>query len=296
MPIFAKQLIHTTRPSSTLSAPQPDLVDASAVSGLMSQHFGFGQWKVTFPGEVRMSEQACEVFGVPYRPESLPLEYLVQRYHPDDRGKLLTLIAATLQETRAFHAVLRVIDDDGEERVVESVGDLRIQDGRVTELFGLSRNISKEASREAYAISRNRLLQDVVSAMPAPIAIFDEELTLLECSAYWLKCHKLVERTDAVGKKLYDLFPDMPPALREENSRALAGSVVRTKRNFINPTTGNKMDCHAVIARWMAAEDKVGGLVMLVGWHEFGVSVAARKVEEVAGFDGSLLDMLKIVS
>ncbi len=296
MPIFSKQLIHTTRPSSVLSPPQPDLVDAGAVSSLMSEQFGFGQWKVIFPGEVQMSPQACEVFGVPYSPESLPLEFMVQLYHPDDRGKLLSLIASTLQETRAFHAVLRTTGADGEERVIESVGDLRVQDGRVTELFGLSRNITKEAHREAFAISRNRLLQDVVSAMPAPIAIFDERLTLLECSSYWLKCHKLMERTDAVGKKLYDLFPEMPPALREENQRALAGTVVRTKRNFVNPTTGNKMDCQAVITRWMAAEDKVGGIVMLVGWHEFGVSVAAKKVEEVANFDGSLLDMLKAVS
>ena len=294
--MFAKQLIHSTHASTALNEPQADLVDSEAVSALLGDHYGYGQWKVLFPGEVRLSERVCEIFGVPFTDEPAPLEYMVGFFHSDDRGKLLQLIAAALQETRGFHYVLRINTPEGEERVVECLGDLRIRDGRVTELFGLTRDVTKDVRKEAFSISRNRLLQDIVSAIPAPIAILDEGLHILECSAYWLKCHKLVDRGDAVGKKLYDLFPGMPPALREENERALAGDVIRTKRNFINPSTGAKMDCQTVITRWMASEDKVGGLVILVGWHEFGVAAAAKKVEEVADFDGSLLDLLKEVS
>lgn len=294
--MFAKQLIHSTRPSTALVEPPPGLVDNDAVSNLLADHYGYGQWKVIFPGEVQLSEKVCEIFGVPYTGETAPLEFLVSCFHGDDRGKLLQLIAAALQETRGFHYILRIKTPDDEERIVECLGDLRIRDGRVTELFGLTRDVTREVRREAFSISRNRLLQDMVSVMPAPIAILDEGLHLLECSAYWLKCHKLVDRGDAIGKKLYDLFPGMPPALREENERALAGDVIRTKRNFINPSTGTKMDCQTVITRWMASDDRVGGLVMLVGWHEFGVAAAAKKVEEVANFDGSLLELLKEVS
>jgi hypothetical protein len=294
--MFAKQLIHSTRPSTALHEPPPSLVDSDSVSNLLTDHYGYGQWKVIFPGEVQFSETVCDIVGVPYTAESAPLEFLVSCFHSEDRGKLLQLIAAALQETRGFHCVLRINTPDDEERIVECLGDLRIRDGRVTELFGLMRDVTKDVRREAFSISRNRLLQDMVSVMPAPIAILDENLHLLECSAYWLKCHKLVDRGDAVGKKLYDLFPGMPPALREENDRALAGDVIRTRRNFINPSTGAKMDCQTVITRWMVSDDRVGGLVMLVGWHEFGVAVAAKKVEEVASFDGSLLDLLKEVS
>ena len=295
MPIFDKQLIYTTGPSSALAEPQPDLVDSVAASALMANHFGFGQWTVVFPGDVQLSAGASEVFGVTPTDETLPLEFLVQRFHPDDRGKLLKLFASTLQETRAFHAVLRVIGADDEIRVVESIGDLRIQDGRVTEMFGLSRDVTREMRREAISIGRNRLLQDLISSMPAPVVILDEHLTIVDCSAFWLRCHKLVDRSDAVGKKFYELFPSMPPALREENERALAGEVIRTRRNFVNPTTGGKMECHAVITRWMAAEDKVGGIVILVGWHELGVAAAAQKVVEASGIDGSLLELLKEV-
>jgi PAS domain-containing protein len=294
--MFAKQLVHTSRPSTALTEPEASLIEADAVSTLLVDHYGYGQWKVVFPGEVYLSEKVCEIFGIPFSPEPAPLEFLIDRYHADDRGKLLQLIAAALQGTQGFHSVLRIRTADDEERVIESIGDLRIKDGRVTELFGLIRDVTKEVRREAFSISRNRLLQDIVSAMPAPIAIYDEGLHLLECSNYWLKCHKLVDRGDAVGKRLYDLFPGMPPALREENDRALAGDVIRTRRNFINPSTGAKMDCQTVITRWMASDDKVGGLVMLIGWHEFGVAAAAKKAEEVADFDGSLLDLLKAVS
>ena len=294
--MFAKQLVHTSRPSTALMEPETSLIESDAVSTLLVDHYGYGQWKVVFPGEVYLSEKVCEIFDIPFSPDPAPLEFLVDRYHAEDRGKLLQLIAAALQGTQGFHSVLRIRTADDEERVIESIGDLRIKDGRVTELFGLTRDVTKDVRREAFSISRNRLLQDIVSAMPAPIAIYDEGLHLLECSNYWLKCHKLVDRGDAVGKKLYDLFPGTPPALREENDRALAGDVIRTRRNFINPSTGAKMDCQTVITRWMASDDKVGGLVMLIGWHEFGVAAAAKKAEEVADFDGSLLELLKAVS
>lgn len=296
MPIFAKQLIHDSRPSTALMAPETSLIDTDAVSTLLVDHYGYGQWKIVFPGEVFLSEKVSEIFEVPYSPEPAPLAFLVDCHHPDDRGKLLSLIARALQETQGFHAVLRIRTPEGEERVIESIGDLRIKDGRVTELFGLTRDITRETRKEAVSISRNRLLQDVISAMPAPIVVLDEGLHVLECSNFWLRCHKLVDRGDAVGKHLYDLFPGMPPALREENDRALAGDVIRTRRNFINPATGNRMSCQTVISRWMASDETVGGLVILVGWHEFGVAAAAKKVEQVASFDGSLLDLLKEVS
>lgn len=295
--MFLKQLVHTTRPSTALNEPADSMIGADAISTLLADHYGYGEWKVVFPGEVRLSEKVCEIFGIPYSDEPAPLEFLVDRYHTDDRGKLLQLIAAALQGTQGFHAVLRIRTPDDEEKVIESLGDLRIRDGRVTELFGLTRDVTREMRKDTLSIGRNRLLQDIVSAMPAPIAIFDDHLHVLECSNYWLKCHKIVDRSDVVGKKLYDLFPGTPPALREENDRALAGEVVRTKRNFINPTTGAKMDCQTVITRWMASEDRAGGLVMLIGWHEFGVAAAAKKVEQAASnFGGSLLELLKEVS
>jgi hypothetical protein len=294
--MFVKQLVHSTAPSTALKEFDTTLADNDAVSRLLQDHYGYGQWKVTFPGEVRISAKVSEIFEIPYDPTPAPLEFLIDLYHPDDRGKLLSLVSRALQEMQSFHYILRIVTPTGEEKVVESLADLRVRDGKVTELFGLTRDITAEVRRDAFSISRNRLLQDIVSAMPAPIAILDDHLNVLECSAFWLKCHKLVDRRDAVGKKLYELFPGMPPALREENERALGGEVVRTKRNFVNPTTGNKMECHTVITRWMSSEEKVGGLVMLVGWSEFGVAMAAKKVEAVADFDGSLLDLLKEVS
>src|ERR1044072_2251242 len=98
--MFAKQLVHTTRPSTALAEPPDGLVGTDAVSALLTDHYGYGQWKVAFPGEVYISETVCEIFGVPYSGEPAPLEFLVGCYHPEDRGKLLQLIAAALQGTQ----------------------------------------------------------------------------------------------------------------------------------------------------------------------------------------------------
>src|SRR6218665_1007620 len=286
--MFAKQLVHATAPTTAAEEFAPSITDTDAVAELLQAHYGYGQWKVIFPGDVRISEKVAGIFGVPYTGEAEPLEDLVTRYHPDDRGKLLKLIASALQEMRGFHCVLRVLTLDGTEKFVETVADLRIRDGKVVELFGLTRDATNDVRREALSLGRNRMVQEMIAVMPSPIAVLDEHLNILECSAYWLRCHKLVDRADAVGKRFYDLFPATTPAQREEFARARAGEPVRTKRQFVNPTTGAKMDCNTVLMRWMASEDKAGGLVMLIGWSELGVAAAARKAEQVASFDGSL--------
>lgn len=293
--MFTKQLVHETVPTSAAEVFPASLTDTDAVSELLQQHYGYGQWKVIFPGDVQISAKAAQVLGTTYTGRGGPLEDLVLLYHSEDRGRFLKLIAGALQEMRGFHCILRIMTPDGE-RLIETVADLRIRDGKVVELFGLSRDATMDGRREALSIGRNRMLQELISTMPCPIAVLDEHLNVLECSAYWLRCHKLVDRQDAVGKKFYDLFPATTPPQREEFDRALAGEAIRSKRQFVNPATGAKMDCNTVITRWMAGEEKPGGLVMMIGWSELGVAAAARKVEQVADFDGSLLDLLKQVS
>src|SRR6187399_3516944 len=106
--MFSKQLSYSTAPSTALTEARTTLTDGDAVANLLQAHYGYGQWKVTFPGEVRLSQEICDIFEVPYSPDPAPLEFLIGLYHPDDRGKLLALIAAALQETRGFHCVLRI--------------------------------------------------------------------------------------------------------------------------------------------------------------------------------------------
>lgn len=294
--MFDKQLIATPSESLAEVEPIPALTDPDRALQLYERHEGYGQWKVIFPGTVVLSERVAEVYGLtPDGP--VPLQDLVKLYIAEDRGKLLTLIAQALQDRRGFRCRLRIERRDGAVRMIESIADLRVRDGRVIELFGASRDVTQEMERELQVQGRLKLVQDLVGDMPAPIAVLDDKLRVLDCSLYWLKAHRFVERREVIGKTIAQLFPDTPAEQLAEYEAALKGQTVKTRRTFASPTTGAAVQFATVLSPWYVADRKVGGITVAVGWSEIAVAKrAGPAAEPVEDFDGSLLDMLKNVS
>lgn len=294
--MFDKQLIATSSQSLADVEPIPALTDADRALQLYELHEGYGQWKVIFPGTVVLSDRVAEMYGL-VPDGSVPLQDMVKLYVPEDRGKLLTLIAQALQDRRGFRCRLRIERRDGALRMIETIADLRVRDGRVIELFGASRDVTQDMERELQVQGRLKLVQDLVADMPAPIAVLDEKLRVLDCSVYWLKAHRFVERREVIGKTIAQLFPDTPPEQIAEYEAALKGQTVKTRRTFASPTSGAAVQFATVLTPWYVADRKVGGITVVVGWSEIATTKRAGPAPApVEDFDGSLLDMLKNVS
>ena len=295
--MFAKQLIATASDSFALIEPDASIVEADRALQLYEQQTGYGQWKVVFPGSVILSDRVAQLFGLPLGGSALPLQDMVKAYHPEDRGKLLTLIAQALEGRRGFHCRLRVGRADGPVRMVETISDLRVRDGKVIELFGASRDVTDDMERELQMQGRLRIIQDLVADMPSPVAIVDDRLRVVDCSVMWLKAHRFVERREVVGKTLPQLFPDLPTECREEYERALKGQTVKTKRSYVSPTSNAPVAFNTVMVPWFVTDRKVGGFTIVIGWSEIAVTKAGATPEPAAdqNFDGSLLDMLNSV-
>lgn len=293
--MFDRQLIATSSESLALVEPAPAVTDVERTLQLIEQREGYGQWKIIFPGTVMLSQRAADFYGLGAE-GPVPLQDMVKLYHAEDRGKLLTLIAQALQDRRGFHCRLRVERRDGQVRMIETIADLRVRDGRVTELFGLSRDVTAAMELELRNEGRMQLVQDLVGTLPAPIVVLDERLRVMDCSVHWLKAHRFVERRDVVGKTLHQLFPDTPAEQAAEYEAALKGQTIRTRRTFNSPTTGAAVQFATVIAPWFVAERKVGGITVVIGWSEIATAKSAAAAPAVVeGFDGGLLDMLKTV-
>jgi PAS domain S-box-containing protein len=299
--VFDKQLI--ANPIDSLAETDLDLPVANAERALqlIESSTGYGQWKIIFPGSVVLSPRVCETFGWMPTEEPLPLQEMVKLYHAEDRGKFLTLIAQSLEGRRGFHCRLRIERRDGQIRMIETVADLRMSNGRVAELFGFSRDVSQEMERELAVQGRLKLVQELVGDMPAPIVVLDDKLRVMDCSVFWLKANRFIEKREVVGKLLTQLTPGLPNDQKEEYELALKGQTIRTKRTFTSSTTNQPVHFNTVITPWYAGEKKVGGITIVVGWSE----VALAKANAVAAnpppggddsFDGSLLDLLKSVS
>ena len=88
---------------------------------------------------------------------------------------------------RGFRFVGRMKSKAGGVRVIETIGDVKVENDKVTELFGLARDISQTVEREAMAISRARLIRHMVEDMPVPVVVLDRALRVVGCSADWTR-------------------------------------------------------------------------------------------------------------
>ncbi len=299
--MFDKQIIVNSIDSLAETEPAPAVADAARALQLIENRSGYGQWKIIFPGSVILSAPVCEAFGWMPTEEPLPLQDMVKLYHAEDRGKFLTLIAQALEGRKGFHCRLRIERRDGQIRVIETIADLRLVNGRVAELFGFSRDVTREMERELQVQGRLRLVQELVGDMPAPIVVLDEKLRVMDCSIFWLKAHRFIEKREVVGKSLMMLTPNIPPDQKDEYERAMRGQTIRTRRTFTSSTTNQPIQFNTLITPWYVADKKVGGITIVTGWSE----VALAKANAIASnlppggtdpFDGSLLDLLKNVS
>ena len=296
--MFEKQLIASVADSLATHEPEPTLTDADRLLQLYEHRTGFCHWKVIFPGSVVLSRRAAEMLGLPEDRGVLPLQDMVKTYVQDDRGKLLSLIAQSLEGRRGFHCRLRVDRRDGGLRVIETVADLRIRDGKVLELFGANRDVTSKMERELQVQGRLKLNQDLVADMPAPIVVLDDRLRVVDCSLHWLKAHRILERREALGRNIVMLFPDMSAEHKAELESALRGQTIKTRRTYVSPTTSQPVSFSTVISPWYLGDRKVGGITIATGWAEIAVTRAplSRTDDTLAEFDGTLLDMLKTVS
>ncbi len=281
--------------SLALVEPADSVIEPERALQLLELGSGYHGWKIVFPGSVIVSQGAAQLFGLTAGAEPLPLQDLVKTHHVEDRGKLLAMIAQALDGRRGFHCRLRV-EQGGHVRMVETLADLRIRQGKVVGLFGLSRDVTADIERELALSARLRFVQEMVEGMPCPVVMLDDKFKVMDCSITWLKAHRFVERREVVGKTLTQLFGQLPNDVINELERGLKGQVVKTKRTFVVPSTSQPTQFQTVITPWFISDRKVGGVVVTIGWSEIAVTRAPTRETAVEPFDGSLLELLKTVT
>ena len=194
--MFTQQLIAETTASIADSTAEPSLNDSEATRRLLEKHTGFAQFRVLLSGTVLWSNAAAKMRG---GDTSAPLEDAVRAYVPEDRARIIDTITVAIRERKGFRFTARRMDGK-QTKVIEVIGDIKIEDDVVTELFGLTRDVSSSVEREALGISRARLIRRMVEDMPVPIVVLDRALRVVACSSAWVRSYGLASRSEALGK------------------------------------------------------------------------------------------------
>lgn len=239
------------------------LNDGEVVRRLLEQRTGFAQFRVVLPGTVTWSAEAARMRGEAAGTSEVSLEDAVRAYLPADRKRLVEIFTEAIEQRRGFRFTGRRRVGDNVS-VLETIGDVKVENGKVTEIIGLTRDVSAMVEREALGISRARLIRRMVEDMPVPVVVLDRALRVVACSAAWAKSHGLVGRTEALGKpvnKLIEMSREMTSAIIQ----AIGGETAKVTLPFYGADDGRQVQRSCVVVPWQCGSDAAGGVLMLVG-------------------------------
>ncbi|MDX1664468.1 MAG: PAS domain S-box protein, partial [Candidatus Promineifilaceae bacterium] len=98
----------------TLRRRERELAEAQRIGRL-------GSWRYDFATEtISWSEEVYHIFGASPETFTPTFESVTAHYHPEDRERVLALLARAREEGKAYESQYRIIRDDGKIRVIHS--------------------------------------------------------------------------------------------------------------------------------------------------------------------------------
>ena len=291
--MFKHQLVAETVPSIDDRAAAPSLNDAGAMLRLLEQHTGYSQFRVDLPGEVTWAPEVAHLHGETH-PRRASLEDALRDYVPEDRTRIIDTIRAAVAERRGYHFTARM-EANGKTRVVDVIGDVRIEDGVVAGVWGLARDVSSTVEREAMALSRARLIRHMVEDMPVPVVVLDRALRVVACSTEWARSYGLQDRASALNQplgKLVDVSRETTAAIIE----ALNGRTAQIELWFYSGVARRDVRQSCAVIPWQCGTDTAGGVMMVIGGGEPTYATLEMADRALGRTTRGLLQMLEKIS
>jgi PAS domain S-box-containing protein len=109
---------------------------------------------------------------------------------------------------------------------------------------------------------------------PAAMAMFDTEMRYVSVSKQWMKEYDLTG--NVIGKKHYELFPNILERWKEVHSRGMKGAVERSEDDYYVKDDGTPVWLKWEVHPWHKATGEIGGIVI------FTETITERKKAEQA--------------
>ncbi|MFM2065750.1 MAG: hypothetical protein RLZZ584_659 [Pseudomonadota bacterium] len=168
--------------------------------------------------------------------------------------------------TISFEEELTSIDGQDTRIWLATKGPLHDPQGRVTGLFGISRDISERRRAEAALRASQERLRLFVEHAPAAIAMLDAAMCYLAVSRRWLTDFGVVDRLggrDIVGMSHYALFPEVPERWRKVHRLGMAGTTAHASVDSFARPDGSVDWLRWEVRPWMNERGEVGGIFLL---------------------------------
>ena len=111
-------------------------------------HVGSWEWDLA-SGVVSWSDELYRIYGMEPRSKAITLEVFLAALHPEDRDRIRAEIEAAMQGGGRFSYRERIVRPDGSVRVLDTVGEVLVEDGKSVGLLGTCRDVTEEAELAA---------------------------------------------------------------------------------------------------------------------------------------------------
>src|SRR3954454_22643889 len=167
-------------------------------------HIGSWNWDLT-NGGVHWSDEHYRIFGLEPQEPPITLDRAWDRVHPDDRTRVQDLVARAIRDRRPYVSSLRLLLDDGTERIVESRGQVAIDEsGNPARMFGTIQDITERMEAERRLDSARAFAESIVMTVRQPLLVLDRDLRILSGNRSFYATFE-VRPPETIGRFVYDI-------------------------------------------------------------------------------------------
>ncbi len=218
------------------------------------------------------SKEQMEMFGVEKNEFGSEAEDFFKYIVEEDRENIQA--ASRLEFERSGNQYeFRIKRKDGEIRWIESRSKTFMDEkGSPEYITGINIDITESVlAREKIRESeeKNRLF---IEYAPAAMAMFDKEMRYVSVSKLWMKEYDLAD--NVIGKKHYELFPNILQRWKDVHSRCMKGAVEKSDDDYYEKDDGTPVWLKWEVHPWYNAADEIGGIVI------FTENITERKEAE----------------
>ena len=123
------------------------------------------------------------------------------------------------------------------------------------------RDVSPQKQAERDLRERHELMSYIIEHMRSGVAVLDRDLRHVYVSQRFLEEIK-EQNTDVIGKRHYDVFPDIPQKWRDVHRRALEGEVLTAECDRYERGDGTVLWARWECRPWYRAGGEIGGIVL----------------------------------
>jgi PAS domain S-box-containing protein len=122
-------------------------------------------------------------------------------------------------------------------------------------------DVTERKNAEEELAHSEKLMRYVIENTKSGVAVHDKDLRYIYVSQQYLKQYKVNEK-NVIGRRHYDVFPDLPQKWRDVHQRVLKGEVMSADRDPYHRDDGTVEWTRWQCRPWYEANGAIGGIIV----------------------------------